>query len=254
MSAQKPTQLHAVLAAETDLRGASDRILDETKRTFVKKPHLFQGVLKTYEKTHEDGANFPGEHTKVDSTVAEKLQYASQAIAAYIDNTLTKEKTNAATSADVILSGGDTFVAGLPAPALLNFAERLRQIREMLEAIPTLEPGKFWEQDKDERPGVFSALSVPTVKTKKELKITTAFAPTDKHPGQYVESHEDVIIGHFNTKPYSGLISPIEKSKMIARCEQLRAAVKEALSKANQQEVERVSVGEKAMNFIINGA
>lgn len=150
---ERKNQLHAVLAVEDEARKASDKVIEETMDLFKSKSDFFDGVRKVYEPRIEEGEQLPPETKKMVTTVGEKLNYAREAIIRFLNITLTKDQTNASTEAvSEIKIGNDTF--NFSGTTLLTLAKHLRRIRDIYNAIPTLDSLKDWEIDEVERKGV----------------------------------------------------------------------------------------------------
>lgn len=242
-------KLHELLAVEPDLKGAAEKILAETVNTFTKKEGHFKSQVRTYEPTDDEGQKLPDERTEMVTTVMDKLAWTWKKVGKYLDAVAQKETANTQASAVVELNGEKLF-GGKPLPAtlLLALEGRLRQIREAYNSIPTLEPGERWIWDSQTRS--YCADPKESFKTKKVRKNHVKAEATDKHPAQVEVYHEDVIVGIWTTKKWSGALTPAEKADVLERVDELVRAVKQARQRANSHEVEPVALAKEMYEYI----
>ena len=249
-------KLHEVLAVEGELAGVFKKTLDEAKVTFDKKANLFEGRDQRVEMRDEHRKMEEGTtHQEITETVPSKLAYVSQHVVNFLDCNLQKESANQRAVADLVLEDGTVLGQGLPATYLLGLETKLKSVREMLDAIPTLPPGFTWTADTGAKlPGVFRRNEVEErVRTEKIIKPVVLAPPTDKHPAQVEKISVDDPIGKVTTVHFSGMISPHDKSVLLGRCDALLRAVKQARQRANGVEVPEAKVGGRLMNFILSG-
>ena len=240
-------KLHELLAVEVDLQGSKNRILQETEKGF-REGRLFEGLQKVYEPLEEGGDKFPSENVPLTTTVAERLEYTMPFFVKAVDATVSKENTNTQAKADIILDA--TVVArDIPAPALLALEARLKELRAVLEVIPTLDIAKVWDKDQT-RSNVFRTSPQETFKTAKLIEFLQVAAATKEHPAQIKEKTQDKRVGRWETTYFSGAITSIEKSAILARCDDLLQAVKKARQRANCQEVTELKIGKILVDHI----
>ena len=135
-------KLHELLAVEGELEAAYKMILNETKSTFSKRADHFGGHVKTYKPLDDSDIDvLPEQHKELVTTVDSKLSYMfGEHVIPYFDAVLQKEATNQGATADLVID--DEVIAGsLPATFLLGLETKLRQIRDVLQQAPTLQPG-----------------------------------------------------------------------------------------------------------------
>ncbi len=242
------TKLHEVLAVEGDLKGAAEKIFAETINTFSKKEHHFTRRLKTYQSKDEEGETFPAEKQDMVTTVPLKLDHTKSVVSRYLDAVAQKEVTNTCASAKIEIDGVPLIDQELPATLLLALEGKLKQIREVYEAIPTLDPAETWTWDS--KTNTYEAEPRETFKSKKVMKNHVKAPATDRHPAQVDTYNEDVRVGTWTEKKWSGMVTPAEKSELIARLDKLTQAVKQARQRANDRAVEKLQVGEAIFGFI----
>lgn len=244
-------QLHKLLAVETDLKNVSAKIKNETITTFNKRDDHFEGFSKTFTALNADHEHLnTTENKEVSTTVADKLKYAQDAILKSINATVSKEETNSSGSAKAMLTVGDVSFGELSATSLLFLEKEISQIRKVYSAIPTLDPSKKWERDEMTEKAIFESPVVKTFRTSKEEDYRTVAPATKEHPAQVVKVTKDVTIGSYETTFKSGKITPLAKSKMLAKLDNLLLAIKSARSVANQAEVVKADVGNKILDYI----
>lgn len=242
--------LHELLAVEGDLEGAHKKILEETKNTFSKKAEHFMGQLRKTEMFVEDGIDYPESYKKIDTTVSAKLSHMEKTEVRYFDALLGKEATNQAAVADLVVDGV-TLGTSLPATFLLGMENRLKHLRAVYEAIPTLQPGYNWIPDEQEGKGVYR-VDRPDEKlvTKTVIEPVVLYQATKEHPAQVKEVSKTHNVGKYVTTTWSGMISPAEKSVLLGRIDKLIRAFKKARQRANTTEVVNRSIGKELFAYI----
>lgn len=244
-------KLHELLAVEGDLKGARDKIRQETITTFQKKAHLFAGAMKKL-TMHDENRKFEEttEYNELSETVPDKLKYMSSSVVRYLDTKVQKEIANQEAKADVIVDGQPLFEQ-LPVTFLLAMEDELKQLRKVYEAIPTLQAGIAWEPDKQKGEHVFvTANPIKTNKTEKNLRHDVVVQPTKEHPAQVKEWTEDKVIGTYETIAWSGMVSPAVKSALLGKIDILVQAFKKARQRANGQETKPMHIADQIFKFI----
>jgi hypothetical protein len=249
-------KMHELLAVESDLQKKFQEVAKETQITFSKKIEHFRGHSKTLkmksdERSFEEAA--AAEHKEIVSTVDEKLNYTSKTAARYFDALLQKEQANQEAKADLVIDG---FVVAkdLPATFLLGMESRLKMVRDYYAEIPTLTPGVAWEQDPNQREGIYKSKH-PDVrdKTEKSLAYDVVVKATEHHPAQLSQQSKNEVVGLFTTEIWSGMITPGDKSELLGRVDKLYQAFKRARSRANQVEVKPARIGGELFKYIATG-
>jgi len=242
--------LHELLAVEGDLEGAHKRILEETKNTFVKKESHFLGMHRKLTMFVEDNIDHPETNKKMDTTVDKKLDYMSKTEIRYFDALLQKESTNQIAIADLIVDE-QIIAKDLPATFCLGMETRLRHLRAVYEAIPTLAPGISWVSEPDAGPGVYKAeFADEKLKTETVVEPMVLYKATVEHPAQIKEVSKVNNVGKYVTTNTSGMLSPANKSDRLAKVDKLIRAFKQARQRANTTKVNKMFIGEKLFTFI----
>jgi hypothetical protein len=249
---EKKSQLHQILAVEGDLIGEAKRVEEEAIHTFGKSER-FTGHTKTLKMLSDDRSceeSAGCEHIELTTTVAEKLDYIREAITRAWDCSMQKEKTNQIANADLVVDG-NIIATKVPATALLGLETRLKELRRVVESIPTLQPGIKWEAH-PEKQNVFVASDKEVKnKTEKVMEPVILYPATKEHAAQVKESTKDVVVGTFTIERVCGMISPTHKSILIGRVDTMLRAVKKARMEANCTEVEDGNIGKAIFDYIL---
>lgn len=241
-------KLHELLAVESDLKSAAEKILAETINTFTKKEHHFTERFKSYQSKDEEGETFPPEKQELVTTVPKKLEHTQDVVVKYIDAVAQKEVTNTGASAILEIDGQPLVEDPVPATLLLALEGKLKQIREVYNTIPTLDPSESWKWD--EKTQLYEAEPKQTTKTKKVMKNHVKAPATDKHPAQVEVYTEDVRVGTWTEKKWCGMLTPAEKADLLARIDRLMQAVKRARQRANDAETRNIRIGDALFEYI----
>lgn len=243
-----PRKLHELIAVEPDLKGTAEKIVEETKVTFNKKVDHFMGSKRRYEKMYDTEVDLPDEDKQIVTTVDDKLRYTFGMVTKAMDAVTSKEVTNTSAKADVIVDG-QVIIEKLPAVVLINLENQFKRLRDVLDHIPTLDPGRNWKWDAGL--GYYVAEDAMKFRTKKVLKNHIKYEATDKHPAQVETYSEDIQIGRWIAKDFSGMKTPAEKSAMLERIDNIIRALKEARERANDITVQEMKVAEKFFSYIM---
>ena len=158
---------------------------------------------------------------------------------------LGQELANTEAKADIELDG-KILAASVPATMLLHLEGKLKALRELYLAIPTLPPGESWERNEVGNHEV----TTKTVRTQKVLKNHVQAPATERHPAQVQTYSEDVRVGLAVTVKETSVLSVKDKSDLLARLDRLAVAVKQARQRANMTEVPKADIGKKLFAFI----
>lgn len=248
------SHLHEVLAVDKELEAIAWKVFEEGVNTFTKKTEHFLGSDKRYEMFDEGRqkeAEGLREHREVTTTVPDKLFYVTGHFVRFLDALAQKETTNQEARADVLLPDGNVLLADVPATLLLALENKLAKLRALYENLPTLQPGVKWAEDTQMGKYIYKAEGdIVKHKTEKVLQFKIMVNPTDKHPAQVEKWFEDKPIGQSITAHWSGMISPAQKSNLLARIDILLHAVKKARMRANETEVVKINIGERLFNYL----
>lgn len=243
-------KLHELLAVEGDLEGTNKAILAETIHSFAKKPGLFFGYMKRLEMFDEGAPEPPAEIQEMTSTVMEKMRYAAGHIIRYLDAILQKEATNQLAQADLVVDG-EVIAKDLPATFLLGLEARLKKVREVVAAMPTLPVGKKWEIDPTRGEDVYRCVTPDEkFKTAKTFRHKVLYEATEHHPAQIEKWEETENVGKYIVDTWSGMITSAQKSTLLGRLDKLIQGAKKARQRANTQEVIKLKIGDELFKYL----
>lgn len=244
-------KLHELLAVEADLQKAAQQMAADAVNTFSKKPDHFRGQVRTvsFFDDARQGENLSEEKAMV-TTVDDKLEYALKFVGKYFDAILKKETANQGAKADLIVDG-QTIAKDVPATFLLGMESRFKEIREMVLAIPTLEPAIKWELDPAKGDGVYSAPPTASMKTEKVISAIVLYEATKEHPAQVKETSKDVAVARIETHVTSGMWSPARKAVVIERIDAILRGIKKARQRANTVDVTEVYIAKSLFSYML---
>jgi hypothetical protein len=244
-------KLHQLLAVESDLKESLKLVMEETTKVFSSKHDLFFGSHRKYKPfDSEDNTEYPEDNSEMGSTVADRLAYTKGFVTPYIDAVLQKESTNQNAKAAIEIDG-KPITGELPATFLLGLESRLKELRGVYKAIPTLSQGVKWEPATNIGENVFK-MSNPEkkLKTAKTFRHQILVEATEHHPAQVEKWDDTKDVGIYEKNIWSGLVTSATKAKLLKRIDTLIVAVKKARQKANNVDVSKVNVAEDLFNYI----
>ena len=243
-------KLHELLAVESDLESAYNKILMETEIAFTKKQDLFMGFIRTLDFFDDNEPEIAPEIKELDTTVQDKLNYQEDFVSRYFDAVLQKEFTNAQAVGDIVIDG-TKIAENLPATFLLGLEKKLTRLRGVYNNIPTLAPGIKWERDESRGNNVFKTVN-PEEKfqTRTIVEPTVLYEATKEHPAQVKEVSKVEKVGKYKRTHWSGMVTPAEKSKLLGKIDKLIRAVKKARQRANATKVVNVTVAKQLFDYI----
>lgn len=241
------TKLNQIIAVEKGVRSTAERDFTDVHRD-VTKVNLLSGLSRQYTPKDDDGDALPSESTLVQLTVGSALERVESSLTRLFDVTATKEFANAKAKADVVIDG-KTIVHNAPVPYLLFLEKQLVNLHTFVAKLPTLDPSEKWVASSADAAS-FETEGAQTVKTKKIPKAFVKYPATDKHPAQVEIFHEDVLVGTWTTKKFSGAITADRAAELLARVEKLQEAVKFAREEANGTDVEDVTTGKAVFGYL----
>ena len=239
-------KLHHHIVIEPELKGSLEKQRNETLKVF-KGGNLFEGFIKNYTPKEDSGDPLQKEEKKVVTTVHERLKWTEKFIVSMLDYEITRDHCNQTANADLVVDGV-VLVKNVPVSTLLSLEGRLKQIREVYDAMPTLDMSRPWEKVDGENHTY--KYDIKTYRTAKKTVPVILYAATDKHPAQVKDVVEDVMIGTFDTTHFSGAVHPGIKASYLTRIDKLIESVKKARMHANEVEVNDRTIGLELFKYI----
>lgn len=247
---EKKTKLHELIAVFPDTTNVAQAAIEEAKVTFAKKPDHFRGQTRSVNYINEARSSENVTDTKaMVTTVGEKLAFLGKQVSRHWDALLQLEDANQRAKADVIVDG-TVIVKDAPATWLLGMENRLKNYREVLLHIPTLDPAMVWTNDELAGKGAYRALPQYVFKTEKTINHKVLYEATKEHPAQIREWSEDVPVAKVEVIHTSGMLTPADKSAMLERCDRIIRAVKQARQRANATEVSKIHAAKAIIDYV----
>lgn len=248
----KTKKLFEYLVVRDQQKTQARKLVADLTNTFEKKRHLFEEKRKTFTPATEGAKEQVEEQSDIQTTVEKELRWVASHWAKAIDVARQVEEGNTLARADVVLDNGTVLLEKVPATALLELVQRADEIQALIAAVPTLDPSKAFREDSSKGEGIYQARQVTKTRTQKQQKHLVVVPATDHHPAQVAVLNEDVPIGTLTEQEWSGLVTPSRKADMLARAEEVRRAVKQALQRANAVELPtEPTVGQAIFDFIL---
>lgn len=240
---------HEILAVEQSKKAAANKIREDAKKQFHSKADRYEGFSRTYQPIDDAGEVLPSENKYLgdEDRVPAKLDYVATVAAPFFDVVAQKEATNQVAKADIEIDG-QVVLPNVPATTLLFLEKELKQHREILDAIPTLDPALSWKWNDSQK--WWETEPVNNRRTVKEEVPLVLYEATKEHPAQVKTTSIEKLTGHWSIKRFSGTISVREKADLITRCDLLINAVIQARMRANEAEVIDQKIGKILFDYI----
>lgn len=243
------SKLHELLAVEPDLRTQTESCRKDLQNTFDKKTAHFSKKLVTFKSLLEGVADKIELKAEMQTTVAKELSWIAEKFEKAINAGHHIDVANTLAKADIILDDGTVLLSSIPATSLLRMEHRVLELRELIHAIPTLDPAKGFEFESE---GVWKAREESRIRTEKHFKPIVMVPPTKEHPAQVKELMVDEPVGTILTQEWSSLVTVSAKGDMLDRVEELLRAIKQAKARANEidLDVKHNKIGKPVLEFL----
>lgn len=239
-------KLHQVVAILGEKKSRAQSELTKSHH-MLQKEDLLKGIARTYRPKDDDGERIPSEQKNIQYTVAQGIAAARGALTEMFDMVATQDAGNRDAAADVVVDG-KVVLAAVPATTLIFLEKQLTDLRTFVEKLPTLDPAYAWTYDATA--GCYVSNDAETVRSKKVYRNHVLHEATKEHPAQVQVYTEDVPVGYWTTRNFSGAIPLDERSIMLSRVRKLREAVVLAREEANRAEVSEQKIGEVVLGFV----
>lgn len=230
-------KLHELLAVEDTVTSAAEKLISSSAEKFNKHSEFFAGGVRTLARLKDSAEDKAIETAarrvkELPTDVAETLSYIFPYMEKALNLKLSKHLTNQIAVADIELDGR-VLAKAVPVDFLLDLEKALPRWRTLFSAMPTLDPSRLWSP---ERKGVWKAEAPATSQTEKIAYPVVLAAATEKHPAQVKEATKDIVVGTFSQTDFSGAATTQQKADVLALCDRLIVAVKQARMRANAVE------------------
>jgi hypothetical protein len=187
---------------------------------------------------------------KVAATVPDSLNYMATVVGRFYDVVFQKEATNQDAKADVVIDG-KILISQAPATFLLGMETKLKDLRKVLEEIPTRTPAVEWVEDINAGKYLYKSKdSSKDVKTAKSQDHKMLPQPNTNIAVTYAVIENVKNIGSYDKSVFSGLISSADKAILIERLDDLLKAIKQARQRANAVEAKTGTVSKEVMGYL----
>ncbi len=243
----KEQRLSQLLAARDTVKSHTNPRFTELQK-MVKRPELFQGMSKTYQKQKEDSDDQPPESVRVQKRVDDVLDDLRKLCSEQFDAVASVDVGNCSAKADVVVDE-KVLLKDCPVTFLLSLEKDLKQVRSLLDDLPVLDPAHKWSLDASA--GLFKTEEFRTNRTNKVQKSLVLLEPTEKHPGQAQMITVDETVGQWVTSAASGATTVDKKKQLLEKCDKLINAVQAAREEANSVKTTSVQVGKAVFDFLL---
>lgn len=165
------------------------------------------------------------------------------------DTQFKKNKANQLATADITL--GSTVIADVPIDELMGLEARLTKLREVFQAVPTLDATKAWAPSQVKEGVLKAVIDDVTTKTEKVVTPVVLYEATKEHPAQVKEVSRDEVVGTFTTTNFSGAVTSLQKANALERIDDLIGTIKKARMRANCQEVPPAKIGDELAKYLL---
>lgn len=246
-------KLHEILSVEKQQSSQVSVLIQDTLQKFG-KDHYFRGWVKRLKLIKDSPDNSAieaaGSDTReVVTTVSETIDYLLKHWAVSEDIQFRKNKANQMAKADITL--GTKVISDIPIDELMGLEARLTKLREVFQAVPTLDATKAWESSQVKTGVLKSVIDDVTTKTEKVFTAVTLYEATKEHPAQVKEVSKDEVVGTFITTHFSGAVTSLQKANALERIDDLIGEIKKARMRANCQEVPKAEIGEELAKYLL---
>jgi len=257
-------KLKLVLALTQDAASRYAALVRDYTKFLTGQQGAFLGYKNTYQPKDEsiDDPSKRG-YTKIVTTVQEKLDYFVISVQDYIQNVLTKERTNGmgVAKAELIVDGESWGEFTSNELLCLKSIVEKPELSQMIQAIPVRTDTDIWTKstateykDRDifEKPLVSQTNKTTT---KEQYILTDPNIDKLKLAGDYkpqLASKDTVVeLGLQTRQEFSGQWTHIQRAKALDKITSLKAALIIALEKANDTDVvESTLTAEKLFGYI----
>jgi hypothetical protein len=239
-------KLNQIIAISPSKKSEGKRLLTEAYKR-LQKGELFNGIVKTYQPSDDEGDTFPDERKQIQYSVAQAIEEAREALTDLMNVVAIQDVANTAAKADVSVDSV-TILSNVPVTHLLFLEKQATDILTFVRHIPTLDPAEQWHYD--DAADCYASTPAASNKSKKVPKVVVKYDATPEHPAQVEMIQEDVKVGEWKTIKFSGAIPASEKNELVNRITKLQDALKFAREQANSADVTDVRYGEQVLDYI----
>lgn len=244
-------KLHQLLAVDASQKGQAQKLRLDLQSTLERKRHLFEEKRVTFTPNAENAITVTESQSDIQTSVTSEVEWLTKILVKSFDSAYAIDIANTQAKSDIVLDGV-ILAKAVPATALLQLEKRIKEVKDFIHTIPTLDPAKGFTLATDKGKGIFAAREVRKTRTSKEIVPLVLAPATDKFQAQVEKITKDVPTGTILEQEWSSLITPATKASLLERTEDLYRAIATARSKANDQEVDTgtCQIGAALLNYV----
>ena len=205
------------------------------------------GITRSYRPINDEDDTLPDESTLVQVRSWDLIRDVQADIERMFDLVATKDFANTEAKADIVVDN-QVLVTGVPATYLLWLEKELTDLHTFITKLPVLDPSQVWEYDAQR--SVYATQPVETHRTTKIPTVLLKAEATDKHPAQTEVYNRDVTVGFWSTTRLSGALPSDVVRALEDRVDDVRMAVREARTRANEIEVTQQHIAGNLLDYI----
>lgn len=239
-------KLNQIIALTPGRKANATKALTAAYHKFQKDDLLF-GVARSYQPKEDGGEMMPSERKNVQVKVRSVIKDIEAEVVEMFNAVATQDFGNTQAVANVVVDG-TVVLEKVPVTFLLYLEKQAQDLLTLAEKLPVLDPAEKWTFDSTA--DCYASEAAQSNRTKKVPQRFVKYEATKEHPAQVDVWQEDVVVGTWTTKKFSGAISAKDKNEVIVLAKKLLEAVKTAREEANSLEVRPAKVGSQIFNFV----
>lgn len=240
------SKLNALLARAEHSAKQYQQLLMDYIDTFAKKQGIFRGKRQDYVAApeQEDMPQYRG-NEPVQSTVKDYLKWMEDTTAEYIDHRFSIEATNATGPQAELQVGGQSW-GSFTTLELMRLGDLLNdpKLNKLYETLPVRSDTKVWSLSSNKELAEQGIVETDAREQQNKTTIKSSRILSDpnlpllkgnqNYIPQVVPDDKSLLLGTITIQEFSGEMTHIERAKILRRLTELKAAVKEALTIANE--------------------
>ena len=259
-------KLKLVLALTQDAASRYAALVRDYSKFFTGQQSAFLGHKHTYQPK-DDSVDDPSKrsYAKIITTVPEKLDYFIDSVQDYVQNVLTKERTNGMGTARAELIVDEQSWGEFTSNELLCLKSILEkpELTQMIQAIPVRTDTDIWTKSKADEylnrevfeKNQVTQINKTTVKEQYILEDPNLDRLKTSDAYKAIVASKDTVmeLGTQTRQEFSGQWTHVQRANALDKLTHLKNAVVIALEKANDVEViESTLTAEKLFGYIFN--
>jgi hypothetical protein len=239
-------RLSKVVSSSKGAKADGDKALTQVYQA-IQKTASFDGMVRSLNLDDVNEQPTDPDITIVQNKVTTLIEEVIPTLISMVDTVASNDYGNASKKADLVIDGV-TLVEGAPITFYIYLGKRALDWKTVVSKLPTLDPAEEWTYDPNQ--GAYVSAVKTTPKTKKITQVLQLAAATEHHAAQVSTIQEDVRVGLYKTKKFSGAIPNDVKNQLMKKVVKLENAIKEAIAEINSSMVEEIKVGNSIYDYL----